>query len=86
MNSKKALKNIRDYHNETVYDTDSIYTENIFEKELDAIEKDLSRLEKLEKVIEDIKQLPKCEVCEDNWIKGCMCFRKKLKEVLENDK
>lgn len=51
MNSKKALKNIRDYHNETVYDTDSIYTENIFEKELDAIEKDLERLEKLEKAI-----------------------------------
>lgn len=55
MNSKKALKNIRDYHNETVYDTDSIYTENIFEKELDAIEKDLERLEKLEKVIEILK-------------------------------
>lgn len=49
MNSKEALESIRDYHNETVYDIDNIYTENMFEKELDIIEKDLDRLEKLEK-------------------------------------
>ena len=45
MNSKEALESIRDYHNETVYDIDNIYTENMFEKELDIIEKDLEVLE-----------------------------------------
>ncbi|MDY6058273.1 MAG: hypothetical protein SPI36_03385, partial [Candidatus Onthovivens sp.] len=49
MNSKEALENIRDYHNETVYDIDNIYTENMFEKELDIIEKDLELLEILKK-------------------------------------
>ena len=45
MTSKEALQSIRDYHNETVYDIDNIYTENMFEKELDIIEKDLKALE-----------------------------------------
>lgn len=49
MNSKEALENIREYHNETVYDIDNIYTENMFEKELDIIEKDLEKLEIIKK-------------------------------------
>ena len=43
MTSREALENIRDYHNETVYDVDNIYTENMFEKELDIIEKGASK-------------------------------------------
>lgn len=50
MNSKRALQDIRDYHNETVYDIDNIYTENMFEKELDIIEKDLEILECFKKI------------------------------------
>ena len=49
MTSKEALQSIRDYHNETVYDIDNIYTENMFEKELDIIEKDLEVLEIIKK-------------------------------------
>ena len=49
MNSKEALGNIRDYHNETVIDNYCTYTENMFEKELDIIEKDLEILEILKK-------------------------------------
>ena len=45
MNSKEALGNIRDYHNEEVIDNYCTYTENIFEKELDTIEKDLELLD-----------------------------------------
>ena len=33
MNSKEALGDIRDYHNETVIDNYCTYTENMFEKE-----------------------------------------------------
>lgn len=51
MNSKEALENIRDYHNETVIDNYCTYTENIFEKELDIIEKDLEILEKIKEII-----------------------------------
>lgn len=54
MTSKEALENIRDYHNETVYDIDNIYTENMFEKELDIIEKDLDRLEEHRKIEAEI--------------------------------
>ena len=49
MNSKEALGNIRDYYNETVIDNYRTYTENIFEKELDIIEKDLELLEIIKK-------------------------------------
>lgn len=54
MNSKEALENIRDYHNETVIDNYCTYTENMFEKELDIIEKDLDRLEEHKKIEEEI--------------------------------
>lgn len=54
MTSKEALENIRDYHNETVYDIDNIYTENMFEKELDIIEKDLDRLEEYRKIEKEL--------------------------------
>lgn len=50
MNSKEALGDIRDYHNETVIDNYCTYTENMFEKELDIIEKDLDRLEEYRKI------------------------------------
>ncbi len=83
MNSKEALKKINQYWADiNVHGKSDIVISN---EDWNIIFKDLERLEKLEKVIEDIKQLPKCEVCDDNWIKGCMCFRKKLKEVLENE-
>lgn len=49
LSSKEALQNIRDYHNETVIDNYCTYTENIFEKELDIIEKDLEILEIIKK-------------------------------------
>lgn len=49
MKSKTALQDIRDYHNETVIDNYCTYTENIFEKELDIIEKDLEILEIIKK-------------------------------------
>ena len=45
MTSKEALEDIRDYHNEIVIDNYCTYTENMFEKELDIIEKDLEVLE-----------------------------------------
>ena len=45
MISKEALGDIRDYHNETVIDNYCTYTENMFEKELDIIEKDLELLD-----------------------------------------
>ena len=54
MTSKEALQNIKDYHNETVYDIDNIYTENMFEKQLDIIEKDLDRLEEHRNIEEEI--------------------------------
>ena len=49
MNSKEALQDIRYYHNETVIDNYCTYTENMFEEELDTIEKDLELLEILKK-------------------------------------
>ena len=54
MNSKEALGDIRDYHNETVIDNYCTYTENMFEKELDIIEKDLDRLEEHRKIEEEL--------------------------------
>ena len=49
MNSKEALQNIRDYHDETVIDNYCTYVENDFEDELDIIEKDLEILEIIKK-------------------------------------
>ena len=37
---------------------------------------------KLKKVIERIKSLPNCDICDDNWHKGCMCLQNKLKKAL----
>ena len=54
MNSKEALADIRDYHNETVIDNYCTYTENMFEKELDTIEKDLDRLEEYSKIEKEL--------------------------------
>ena len=54
MNSKEALSDIRDYHNETVIDNYCTYTENMFEKELDIIEKDLDRLEEYIKIEKEL--------------------------------
>lgn len=45
MTSKEALQSIRDFHNEVVYCKHRNYIKNIFEKELDIIEKDLEILE-----------------------------------------
>ena len=54
MKSKEALSDIRDYHNETVIDNYCTYTENMFEKELDTIEKDLDRLEEYIKIEKEL--------------------------------
>ena len=54
MNSKEALGDIRDYHNETVIDNYCTYTENMFEKQLDTIEKDLDRLEEYIKIEKEL--------------------------------
>ena len=54
MNNKEALGNIRDYHNETVIDNYCTYTENMFEKQLDTIEKDLDRLEEYIKIEKEL--------------------------------
>lgn len=45
-----------------------------------------NNFKKLKKAIEQIKQLPKCNECDSNWYKGCMCLQKKIKEVLETSK
>ena len=95
MNSKEALGDIRDYHNETVIDNHCTYTENMFEKELNIIEKDLDRLEKLEKVIEILKKALLLNVKEVRGIYYVLgydtnyCMTKEeyelLKGVLENE-
>ena len=54
MISKEALQDIRDYHDETVIDNYCTYTENMFEKELDTIEKDLDRLEEYIKIEKEL--------------------------------
>lgn len=54
MISKEALGDIRDYHNETVIDNYCTYTENMFEKQLDTIEKDLDRLEEYIKIEKEL--------------------------------
>ena len=54
MNSKEALGDIRDYHNETVIDNYCTYTENMFEKQLDTIEKDLDILEEYRKIEKEL--------------------------------
>ena len=54
MTSKEALGDIRDYHNETVIDNYCTYTENMFEKELDTIEKDLDILEEYRKIEKEL--------------------------------
>lgn len=54
MISKEALQNIRDYHDETVIDNYCTYTENMFEKELDTIEKDLDILEEYRKIEKEL--------------------------------
>lgn len=54
MTSKEALGDIRDYHNETVIDNYCTYTENMFEKQLDTIEKDLDRLEEYIKIEKEL--------------------------------
>ena len=54
MTSKEALGDIRDYHNETVIDNYCTYTENMFEKQLDIIEKDLDRLEEYIKIEKEL--------------------------------
>lgn len=56
MNSKEALARIYDYHSEPVFDSDGTTFENMFEKECYAIQKDLDRLEQLEKENQELKE------------------------------
>ena len=89
MTSKEAFEKIRDYHNETVYDVDNIYTENMFEKELDIIEKDLEVLEILKNNLYEEKGTGRFKGC--NTI-NCSLGNQhsgidyaKVKEWLKND-
>ena len=76
MNSKEALEKISwRYVNEPS-----------FQEWCNTIKQDLERLEVLERNIENIKNIPNCDICDSEWYKGCMCLKKKLKEVLENEK
>ena len=87
MTSKEALGKIRDYHNETVYDVDNIYTENMFEKELDIIEKDLEVLEIIKKYItfSDYHYNDKDQNCIDILIPESDENYRVIKEWLTND-
>lgn len=98
MTSKESLDNIRDYHNEIVIDNYCSYTENIFEEELDIIEKDLEILECFRKIpIQDLKNFIdeqiRYEINLNSWLKSCNCDLEKeeltkhlikIKEWLEN--
>ena len=96
MNSKEVLEYLKtckfckivmgtDYENDDRYFT--LY--DVFSEEIEIIQKDLDRLEKenakLKKVIEDIKNLPDCDICDSNWHKGCMCLQNKFKKALLNN-
>lgn len=99
LSSKEALQNIRDYHDEVVYDNYCTYTENIFEKELDIIEKDLEILECFRKIPkQDLKDFIEWQIrYEKNmntWLEACNCdlgkedptkHLIKIKEWLENE-
>ena len=65
MNSKEALADIRDYHNETVIDNYCTYVENDFEKELDTIEKDLELLDIIKFLIKKGDIVVNSDLCVD---------------------
>ena len=76
MNSKEALQNIRDYHDETVIDNYCTYVENDFEEELDTIEKDLEILECFKKIPkQDLKDFIEWQIRYEknlnSWLEGC---------------
>lgn len=52
----------------------------------DIAERDLDRLEELERVVEEIKKLPTCEECAEMMHKGCMCLKSSIEELLEKAK
>ena len=41
---------------------------------------------KLKQAIKKIQKLPTCNECDANWHKGCMCLKRKIQEVLEDEK
>lgn len=96
MTSKEALENIRDYHDETIIDNYCTYTENIFEKELDTIEKDLDRLEEYRKIEKEhgIDLITLFKALKGIWVKSTngdvyyvgspyLCFSENEKRELE---
>ena len=94
MTSKEALKIIRSYHDEMIYHSDYAFIEieNIFKQELDIIEKDLDRLEKITDILKD--KLSVYEKAQYRLsVNGSLEYQEVtnqeyelLKEVLENDK
>lgn len=40
---------------------------------------------KYKQKLKQIEALPNCDICDENWHKGCMCLQKKIKEVLGNE-
>lgn len=96
MISKEALENIRDYHDETIIDNYCTYTENMFEKELDTIEKDLDRLEEYRKIEKEhgIDLITLFKALKGIWVKSTngdvyyvgspyLCFSENEKRELE---
>ena len=95
MTSKEALQIIRYCYDEEAYETYYDGAKNVHEEELNIIEKDLDRLEKLEKVIEILKKALLLNVKEIRGLYYVLgydtnyCMTKEefelLKGVLEND-
>ena len=52
---------------------------------LTTLESSVQENTKLKKVIEDIKNLPDCDICDSNWHKGCMCLQNKFKKAVINN-
>ena len=52
---------------------------------LTTLEISVSENAKLKKVIEDIKNLPDCDICDSNWHKGCMCLQSKFNKTIINN-
>lgn len=81
MTKKEALEIIKTYFKVTM---DFIGGEDKeTENAIKVIKQALKRLDDLEKIIEDIKQLPNCDICDREMYKGCSCLKKKIKKLLK---
>lgn len=92
MTSKEALEKIswryvmdpsfQEWCNTIEQDLDRLETfDYIAEQNVELREENL----KLKQLIEKIKELPNCNICDANWHEGCMCLKRKIEEVLGNE-